>query len=65
MNCHWLYKKVLSLYVEKVNGSHQMPHATMIYDSWFLSDVCKDEVDIQRKWGWRQEQAAPATGQGS
>lgn len=45
-------------------GSNQMPHATIVYGSWFLSGVWKDEVDIQRKWGWRQEQAAPATGQG-
>lgn len=41
-------------------GSNQKPHATMV--AWFLSGVCKDEVDIQRKLEWRQ-QVASATGQ--
>lgn len=43
-------------------GSNQMPHATVVYDSWFPSGICKDEADIQRKREWRQ-QVASATGQ--
>lgn len=42
--------KSYSVYTwRKWMGSNQMPHATMVYDSWFLPGVCKDEVDIQRK----------------